>query len=892
MSDSENDYEEETGPRFNKAILGRILAVGLFVALGTFAVVQSMRGNDNDASNTETTGGQLAEGLGDAAEKLKSGVSTTASDLKKAAGNAFNKTTDALTPKKNAFVGNTSVRPNVVKPASSEFAVKSNPNLPNSKPLVSKPGGFQPLKTPVVVSKPVTNNPAKAPERFAQAPGGAPIIGNNGGFAPRTTSPNSAFATKTPSNSFGGNSTAGKFGAAANNLKSNINTAADDLLRKTSETAKSTGQSFKNSFGDAARKTGAALKPKSNFTPPVVKSDFGRPGNNSPFANSNKVTASTSDPAKRPDSRAFGAKTFAPPKNQKSATLNTQRELAPISTNRSNQTTSPFGAQSGGSTSRSSGGSTFNSNRKPAPASSNTRRPSTQSPFAASNQRPTSPSKSSPFSGASNSQTNSRAGTSVRSATDLGGLATLSRNVPGDRQLEGVQAPALTVEKLSPREIQVNQTADFQLIIKNVGRVSAEDVKVFDQTPIGTQFIGASPQPASSRGGDLRWDIGTLRPGQEKRIKIQLKPTRHGEIGSVAHVTFATQASMRTLVTKPVLEIVHQAKNVHLIGDDVVFDITVKNKGDGPANNVMIQEDVPKQLEFQDGSQAIEYPIGTLMPGQSKRLRLALKAAQIGKIRNVMFASADGGLEAKHELPLEVVAPNLVAKSDGPTRRFLQRNVAHSFSVANNGTAKATNVELIARLPSGLRFQAANNQGRYDSNAHSVYWSLAELARDAKATVELKTTPVEIGTQPIKFETLADLEVRASVVQPMNVEHLVDVFFDIDDVVDPIEIGSNTSYKIRVVNQGTKAATNVRLGVTFPRGLQPTAVNGSIRHQINGQQIAFEPINSMSPGDEISFEIESKGQSAGDHRVEVNMQTDGRQTTVTKEETTRVYSDR
>ena len=450
----------------------------------------------------------------------------------------------------------------------------------------------------------------------------------------------------------------------------------------------------------------------------------------------------------------------------------------------------------------------------------------------------------------------------------------------------------MTVEKFSPREIQVNQTADFQLVIKNVGRVSAEGVQVFDKTPSGTEFISASPEPTSGRGGDLRWDIGTLRPGQEKRIKIQLKPTRHGEIGSVAHVTFATMASMRTLVTKPVLEIVHEAKNVHLIGDNVVFDITVKNKGDGPANNVIIQEDVPQQLEFQDGSNAIEYEIGTLLPGQSKRLRLALKAAKIGKTRNVLFASADGGLECKHELPLEVVAPNLVAKSDGPTRRFLQRNVAHSFSVANNGTAAATNVELIARLPSGLRFKGANNQGRYDANAHSVYWSLAELDRDAKASVELKTTPVEIGTQPIKFETFADLEVQSSVIQPLNVEHLVDVFFDIDDVVDPIEIGSDTSYKIRVVNQGTKAATNVQLGVTFPRGLQPTDVNGSIRHRINGQQIAFEPINSMSPGDEISFVIKGKGQSAGDHRVVVNMKTDGRQTPVSKEETTRVYADR
>ena len=107
----------------------------------------------------------------------------------------------------------------------------------------------------------------------------------------------------------------------------------------------------------------------------------------------------------------------------------------------------------------------------------------------------------------------------------------------------------------------------------------------------------------------------------------------------------------------------------------------------------------------------------------------------------------------------------------------------------NDGTAKATNVELIARLPSGLRFTSANNQGSYRAATHSVHWSLAELERDVDAVVELKTVPVDVGNQPIKFESFADLNVRSTAEQPLKVEHLVDVFFDIDDVVDPIEIG-------------------------------------------------------------------------------------------------------
>ena len=470
-------------------------------------------------------------------------------------------------------------------------------------------------------------------------------------------------------------------------------------------------------------------------------------------------------------------------------------------------------------------------------------------------------------------------------------VATRTSDAPGDRTLEGVQSPALTIEKISPREIQVNREAEFAIVVRNVGRVMAQDVRVFDEIPAGTEFLKASPEPSRS-GNRLDWKIGELRPGQEKRITVQMKPTRPGEIGSVAHVTFATQATMRTRVTKPVLEIRHSARPQALIGDPVVFDVIVENKGDGPATNVIVQEDVPEQLEYADGYRELEYEIGTLMPGQSKRVQLGLKAAQIGRLRNVMFASASGGLRAKHEIDMEVVAPKLVTSTEGATRRFLKRNVEHQFSVENNGTAKATNVELVARLPSGLRFVTANNQGRYDRNSHSVYWSLAELQPSIKAGVSLETTPVDVGKQDIKFEAVADLNQKSNSTQPLAVEHLVDVFFDIDDVVDPIEIGSDTSYRIRVVNQGTKIATNVKLAVDFPNGLQPTGVEGNLRNDIRGQQVLFAPISTLSPGDEISVVVRGKGTGAGDHRVSVHLETDGRQTEVTKEETTRVYADR
>ena len=467
----------------------------------------------------------------------------------------------------------------------------------------------------------------------------------------------------------------------------------------------------------------------------------------------------------------------------------------------------------------------------------------------------------------------------------------LTKSTP-DRQYEGIQSPSVTIEKIAPREIQVNTPADFQLIVKNVGRITANHVEVHDQIPQGTELMQAMPQPERGSQGQVSWKLGSLRPGQEKRIDIRLKPTTPGVIGSVAHVTFAAQASMRTRVTRPVLTIRHRTQPKVMIGDTVTLEIAVKNEGDGPATNVYVQEDVPQQLAFQDGIRELEYPLGTLAPGQSKNVKLTLKAASVGKLNNTIVAFADGGLQSQHGVELEVVAPNLIATSDGPRKRYLRRKATHEMAVQNAGTARATNVEMVARLPRGLRFVETNHQGKYDRNTHAVYWSMAELGPGQTAQVNLTTLPLEPGDQNIRFETLADLQQNASIEHVMNVEHLTDIFFDLDDVVDPIEVGSQTIYSVRIVNQGTKVATNVQLFVDMPDGIQPISVEGDITSEIRNQEILFAPITNLNPGDEIALKIHAAGISPGDHRIAINLQSDGREINVTKQESTRVYSDR
>ncbi len=932
MSDNQ-DQEQDRSPRFSRALMGRMAAVGLFVALGSFAVFQMMTGDAPEEQTKLEGDTQQTAGEQGTAERETAGLLNKATLNPASASNSSKVTPPASSLAKSDFENSFS-KPPVNSFTGSTSPAKATNSFAKSPPIIktAKPASQPPVLT---TTKPVTK-PKSPPARFAQLPDKGPLSGNQ-----------SEFSTRPPKNQ---NAALNAFGKAANDPKgtaqklgNEISNSANALLEDAKKEAKTTNnlvnsipplrqpksspppssKSFGGGFAPPGLPNEAAQATQSKTTQVAPKitapapanaafgspsgtnstakqdfgsSDFGGGMNqikpqNAPPPNRSPVLTSKDRPSNSAKAlgalatgAAIGGALNAIPKTNLPPSPSMQSQPPPRNNDQNfpSPNNSPGARRSNPSQPAASTMAPQNRVSQPSPMQSR----STVPAFQASSQKQL---PSNPTINRGNA-----AGSSLLSTPQsMTAQNPRTKNVPGDRQLEGVQAPALTVEKLSPREIQVNQSAEFEIVVRNVGRVTAEDVNVHDQIPAGTEFQGSAPQPSKfSQDRTINWNIGSLRPGQEKRIKMQLTPTRPGEIGSVAHVTFATQASMRTLVTKPVLEISHRTNPKVLIGDNVIFDVVVQNKGDGAARNVVIQEDVPRQLEFQDGYRELEYEIGTLLPGQSKQIRLGLKAAEVGRLQNVIFASAAGDLRVQHQLDMEIVAPKLITQSQGPTRRYLNREVTHQFAVENQGTAAATNVDLIAHLPAGLRFVNADNRGRYDTATHAIYWSLAELGLDVDATVSVTCMPVDAGNQDIKFEAAADLNQKSTTIQKLSVEHLVDVFFTIDDLVDPIEVGTNTSYRIRVVNQGTATATNVKLQVDFPMGLVPLSVEGNLQNQIQGQSISFAPINTLNPGDEMSLIIHGNGQVAGDHRVVVNLQADGRNAPVSKEETTHVYSDR
>lgn len=470
-----------------------------------------------------------------------------------------------------------------------------------------------------------------------------------------------------------------------------------------------------------------------------------------------------------------------------------------------------------------------------------------------------------------------------------GGVGVDAGTTSAMAQYEGAQTPSLSVQKVAPAAIQVGKPAVFETRIRNVGASSAQSVEVIDQVPQGTRLLGSNPKAVDGPRGELIWSLDDLKPGEEVIVQMEVMPEVEGEIGSIAKVHFATEASARTICTKPELTIVVTSPKEVLIGDEVTLTVKVENPGTGVATGVVLSDIVPENFEHPAGAQ-VEYKIDELPPGGSKELQLTLKAVKAGKVANVIRAVGDAQLAVEDKTEIEVLAPALELAVDGPKKRYLDRPLTYTVSISNPGTAPAREVQLVTYLPAGMEFVEANNSGELDPQTNTVHWLLPVLPAGQTGTVTLVATPVKAGEQIVRVEGKAQQGLSVARQEAVVVEGVGAISFQVTQLDNPIEVGADTTYEIRVVNQGSKAAADVEVIAELPPQMKAIDGDGPTDHVIQANWLRFEKLTLLAPKADATFRVRATAIGAGDCRVKVQVRTADIEP-VTKEESTKVYAD-
>jgi uncharacterized repeat protein (TIGR01451 family) len=470
-------------------------------------------------------------------------------------------------------------------------------------------------------------------------------------------------------------------------------------------------------------------------------------------------------------------------------------------------------------------------------------------------------------------------------------------SIPGERPTQtndnptGRQVPSVSLEWIGPPTAKLGRPVTYQIIIKNGPDCAAHHVVVRCRVPAGVNVQGTAPK-AIAEGNLLTWELGTLQPRQEKRLDLHLQPETKGDLACQAAVTFTGASVAQLRVREPKLAIKATGPDRVLLGDLATISLTITNPGDGTAEQVKVKATLPEGLEHARG-RVVEFDLGNLGPNETRSVQLVCATKTGGEHKCDAVATADGNLQAQDTATVGVIMPRVDLIVTGPKLRYLERQATYTFKVSNPGSAAANNVTITEQIPAGFKFLSASHGGRHDFATRTVTWFVGDLAPGQTREVTMDVLAVNTGEHVHKASVTAARGLKTDTDFTTRVEGLSALLMELVDVDDPVEVGADTSYEIRVTNTGSKTETNLQLICTIPDKMEFRGAQGpaGVKFRLQGRELIFEPVPKLAPRADAIYCVQVKGIAAGDLRFRARITAAGLTDPVLKEESTKVYGD-
>lgn len=453
----------------------------------------------------------------------------------------------------------------------------------------------------------------------------------------------------------------------------------------------------------------------------------------------------------------------------------------------------------------------------------------------------------------------------------------------------GPQSPTVTVEWVTHSRINVGQECECELVVKNTGLIPATDVDVSAHFPTNVRLISTDPKPLQA-GSSVGWKIAELQPGDSKRIQIVLIPSEPGDLQTRADVRFSGAAATTLTVAEPLLDVQVNGPEKVLVGEPASQTVVVRNPGTGVATHVQIEAVIPAGLEHARGERLV-MDVGSLNPGESRSVRLALGAARGGRHIVQVQARADGDLVRNTTNAVNVIAPSVTAEIDGPAMRYLGRNATFVLRVRNDGEIPVENVRVMHKVPEGFDVVQSDRGAQYDRQNRLVNWFVGRLEAGGAAELKVTARADAIGSFTHFLRATSDHGAISDAQFTTHVEGAPSLQLQITDLDDPVEVGSETAYEIVIKNDGSAAARNVALTCEIPAELQVLSANGPVESIRRGDTVAFNPVIELAPGNSVTYRVHVKGSVSGNHRLRARLSSDSAPEPLTADELTRFYGE-
>lgn len=308
-----------------------------------------------------------------------------------------------------------------------------------------------------------------------------------------------------------------------------------------------------------------------------------------------------------------------------------------------------------------------------------------------------------------------------------------------------VVQPALALNVDVTPEVTVCQPITIKYTVCNQGTGPATNVVVTKTLPEGLTVNGSR---------EVRFTVDRLAAGDCRDFTVQAKADKTGTFAVDGAATAepglkASADARQTVVRQPVLTIAVECPGRVLAGQNVPqvpITVTVKNTGDTASQGTVIEAPVPSGTSFVSASDGganaggtIRWNIGALAAGATRTVTFNVQPEQRGTINAVGRVAGECAAAANASCQVDVLGIPAVLLEvidvEDPVR--VGTTVTYRITVTNQGSARDTNIKVVATLEDEAEFVSAIGQ-------HTVRGK----------TIEFASVPVLNAKERVTFEVV------------------------------------------------------------------------------------------------------------------------------------------
>ncbi|QDT65114.1 DUF11 domain-containing protein [Calycomorphotria hydatis] len=262
-----------------------------------------------------------------------------------------------------------------------------------------------------------------------------------------------------------------------------------------------------------------------------------------------------------------------------------------------------------------------------------------------------------------------------------------------------IVAPELSLKLVAQEQVELGNSSQFQFTMRNDGNGDATNVILRDLLPEGFKH---------NDGNDLEYEVGTLKAGEERTVKLTVSTVRPGKFVNRAVITadgnLTAEAKVVVDVLPPQLQITRRGPKTRFVGQPTKFTNEIINESRQAISNVNVVEQLPPGMEFVKASHEGQYnstnhqvtwPLAQVGQGTTP-LELWVRPIGVGDQASVVSVAGNDGQRAQLNSTTMVRGyPMLESKTNRDSQAVLAgERFSLSLTVTNTGSAAAESVKV------------------------------------------------------------------------------------------------------------------------------------------------------------------------------------------------------